>query len=186
MFLISLAITSTSIINAQDTKVKVSDTKVKMKTKMPAGGAKASTMMPYKATYSSNFQIGNSKYSKMVLDAWKAYDENTFDNSSFDFISDTIRATMSDGTVIKGKEKFMDAIKGFRGGFSSAKSEVAAWIPVKSDKHDDLVLIWGTETDTKNDGTSTKSDIHEIWGFNKDGKLNFFKQYMAPSPKDSN
>ncbi|GAC1705485.1 MAG: hypothetical protein NVS9B7_11170 [Flavisolibacter sp.] len=122
----------------------------------------------------------------MVLDAWKAYDENTFDNLNLDFISDTLRATMSDGTVIKGKEKFMTAIKQFRGSISSAKTEVAAWIPVKSDKQDDLVLIWGTETDTKNNGTISKSDVHEIWGFNKDGKLNFFKQYMAQSAKDSN
>ncbi len=186
LILFCFAIASISIINAQDTKVKVSDNKVKTKTKMTAGHTNASTMMPYKATYSSNFQIGNSKYSKIVLDAWKAYDDNTFDKLSSDIISDTVRAIMSDGTVLQGKDKFMNAIKEFRGGFSSAKSDIAAWIPVKSDKQDDLVLIWGTETDTKNDGTSSKSEVHEIWGFNKAGKVSFFKQYMAQPTKDSN
>jgi ketosteroid isomerase-like protein len=140
--------------------------------------------LPYTAMYSSNFQMGNSKYSRMVLDAWKAYDDNAFDRIT-DMIADTVTAIMPDGSMIKGKEAFLSAIKSYRGGFATAASTVDAWVPIKStDKGDDIVCIWGSETDTKSDGTSQKVDLHELWAFNKDGKLFFFRQFAGPAPKE--
>lgn len=141
--------------------------------------------LPYTAMYSSKFQMGNAKYSRMVLDAWKAYDDNMLDNVA-GFVSDTVTAELPDGTVLKGKENFLNALKGYRGGFTAVKEEVVAWVPLKSlDKGDDLVFIWGTETDTKKDSTTQKTDLNEAWVFNKDGKVVFFKQLAAQAPKDS-
>lgn len=141
--------------------------------------------LPYTAMYSSKFQIGNSKFSRIVLNAWKSYDDNALDNVA-EFVADTITAELPDGSVFKGKEDFMNGIKTYRGGFSTVKSEVVAWTPLKSmDKGDDMVCIWGNETDTKNDGTVQKTDLHEIWGFNKDGKVSFFKQFMSQPAKDT-
>jgi SnoaL-like domain len=141
--------------------------------------------MPYTAMYSSQFQMGNSKYSRMVLNAWKAYDDNMLDNIA-GTIADTVTAELPDGTVLKGRENFLNALKTYRGGFTAVKDEVVAWVPLKSiDKGDDIVFVWGSETDTKNDGTTQRMDIHEVWAFNKDGKLAFFKQFAAQSPKDS-
>ena len=140
--------------------------------------------MPYTAMYSSKFQMGNSKYSRMVLEAWKAYDDNALDKVAGS-IADTVTAVLPDGTVLKGRDNFLNALKTYRGGFTNATDVVTAWVPVKSlDKGDDIVCIWGTETDTKNDGTTQKMDIHEIWAFNKDGKLFYFHQYAAQAPKD--
>ncbi len=129
--------------------------------------------------------MGNPKYSAIVLNAWKAYDDNTLDSSN-DFIADTLSATLADGTVLKGKDSFISAIKSFRSGFASAKSEVVAYMSVKSiDKGDDIVFIWGTETDTRSDGGTQKTDLQEVWAFNKDGKVSFFKQFMAQAPKEN-
>jgi len=140
--------------------------------------------LPYTAMYSSNFQMGNSKYSRMVLDAWKAYDDNAFDRIA-DMISDTVTAIMPNGSVIKGKEAFLNGIKTYRSGFSAATSTVDAWVPIKSmDKGDEIVCIWGGETDTKSDGTTQKVDLHELWAFNKDGKLMFFRQFASQAPKE--
>ena len=95
--------------------------------------------LPYTAMYSSKFQIGNAKYSRMVLDAWKAYDDNMLDNIA-GFVSDTVTAVLPDGTLLKGKENFLNALKAYRGGFTTVKDEVVAWVPVKSlDKGDDIV-----------------------------------------------
>lgn len=141
--------------------------------------------LPYTAMYSSKFQMGSSKYSRLVLNAWKAYDDNTLDNIA-NFVADSITATFPDGTVIKGKENFLNGIKAYRSGFSAVKSDVDAWLPVKSlDKGDDLVCIWGRETETKNDGTVQKSDLHEVWAFNKDGKVVYLRQFAAQAPKDA-
>lgn len=171
-FFFSLSITT----HAQSAKGK---SKSAMQTSMSENSD-----MPYTAMYSSKFQMGNPKFSHMVLNAWKAYDDNMFDNMG-DLIADTVTAIMPDGSVIKGKDAFLNGIKSYRGGFSSAKSTVDAWVPLKSvDKGDDIVFIWGGETDTKTDGTTQKVDLHEIWAFNKDGKLFFFRQFSGPAPKE--
>ena len=150
-----------------------------MQTSMPESGG-----LPYTAMYSSKFQMGNAKYSQMVLNAWKAYDDNQLDNMA-DMISDTVTAIMPDGSVMKGKDNLLNGIKAYRGGFTAAKSSVDAWVPIKStDKGDDLVCIWGNETDTKSDGTIQKVDLHEVWAFNKDGKLIYFRQFAAQPPKE--
>jgi hypothetical protein len=53
-------------------------------------------------------------------------------------------------------------------------------MPLKSvDRNEDWVAIWGTETDTYTDGKTDKKDIHEIWRINKDGKVDFIKQYSS-------
>lgn len=168
--------TSTTIL-AQTTKVKVKETENKTKTKTSMG-----TGM-YTAKYSSSFQMGNSKYSAMVLGAWKAYDENKLENMEMG-IADTATAILADGTVIKGNKEFANALRAYRGGFSKVSSTVDAWLPVRSiDKKEDVVLIWGTETDTKADGSTQQTELHEVWIFNKDGKLSFFKQYAGQNPK---
>jgi hypothetical protein len=58
-------------------------------------------------------------------------------------------------------------------------------MPLRSvDKNEDWVALWGTETDTFADGKIQKRDIHEIWRINKDGKVDFMKQFTAvPSPQ---
>lgn len=151
--------------------------------KAKAKSDKSSMSMPYTASYSSNFQMGDPKFSAIVLNAWKSYDDNTFDQSVNDLFADTIHAYLGDGTVVVGKDSFVNAIKGYRGSFTSAKSEVVAYMAVKSvDKKDNIVFVWGSETDTKTDGTTQKFDLHEVWAFNKDGKVDFFKQFMVQSP----
>jgi hypothetical protein len=139
--------------------------------------------LPYTARVSSNFEMGDSKYARLVLNAWKAYDNNAFDSFN-DFVADTVTAYMPDGTVIKGKENFIKGVKEYRGGFTNVKSEIDAWLPVKSlDIDREIVCIWGTETATKSDGTIQKLDLHELWFFNREGKLVFMRQFATSPPK---
>ncbi len=63
---------------------------------------------------------------------------------------------------------------------SSASSVIQAWVPLKSvNRNEDWVAIWGTETDTYADGKKDIKDLHEIWRFNKDGKVVFMKQFAS-------
>ncbi len=59
-----------------------------------------------------------------------------------------------------------------------------ALVPLRStDKNEDLVAIWGTETATDSQGRTHTNAIHELWSFDKDGKVKSIRQYTAQMPK---
>lgn len=133
---------------------------------------------PYTAMYSSDFKIGNPMNSKMILDLWKDWDDNAFDRHNY--FADTAVIYFPDGNVVKGKDSLLAGAMRYRGSLSSAKSTLEAWVPLKSvDKDQNWVALWGAETDTWPDGKTETRDIHEIWRFNKDGKVDFMKQFAA-------
>ena len=133
---------------------------------------------PYKATFSSSFKMGNDKYAKMVLDLWKAWDDNALDRH--DYFADTVKGYFPDGSVVKGKAAFLESGKKYRSGFTSAKSTVHALAPLYSiDKKIDAVCIWGEEEDITPDGKTTKTNIHEVWFFNKAGKISTLRQWTG-------
>jgi hypothetical protein len=133
---------------------------------------------PYKATYSSDFKIGNPADAKKILELWKDWDDNAFDRH--DYMADTVIMFFPDGSVIKGKDSVVAGAKRYRGTMSSATSELQAWTPLKSvDRNENWVALWGTEMDTYPDGKTSKRDLHEIWRINKDGKVDFMKQFAS-------
>ncbi|GAA4747125.1 DUF4440 domain-containing protein [Flavisolibacter ginsenosidimutans] len=138
------------------------------------------TNMPYKVE-NTNLKFGSSMYAMQVLQAWKAWDDNELDKMSGMF-SDDFWGTLADGTVVKGKEAFLKGGTEYRSSFSSVSSEVIACTTLKSAEHpdNDAVVIWGRETDVKKDGTSQKAALHEVWFFNKAGKVFEFHQYASP------
>ncbi|MEO6734480.1 MAG: hypothetical protein ABIN01_24890 [Ferruginibacter sp.] len=134
--------------------------------------------MPYKATVSSSFTIGKAAYSKMILDLWKDWDDNNFERH--DYIADSLVMMFPDGMVVKGKQQNQEAAKKYRSKFTTVKSVVHAWVPLSStDTKEDAVCIWGTEEDTLPDGKVEKNDLHEVWWFNKDGKIIRMRQWAA-------
>ena len=135
---------------------------------------------PYTANYSSDFKMGKPAQAKMILEMWKDWDDNAFDRHNY--MADTISMFLPDGTVIRGKDSCMAGAKRYRGSMSSAVSSVDAWMPLRSvNRNEDWVAVWGSETDTFPDGKTEKRDLHEIWRFNKDGKIDFMKQFASKS-----
>lgn len=133
---------------------------------------------PYTAGYSSDFIIGNPANSKMILELWKDFDDNTFDRH--DYFADTAVMFLPDGSMIRGKDSILAGAKRVRGAMSSSTSTLDAWVPLKSvDRNENWVALWGTETDTAPDGTTNKTDLQEIWRINKDGKVDFMKQFAS-------
>jgi hypothetical protein len=164
---------------AKDDKMKMKDDNAKIKMKGQDG---MNLAYPYTATYSSNFIMGNPANAKMVLDLWKDWDDNAFDRH--DYFADTLVMYMPDGSFTKGKAANMEAAKKYRGGMTSAKSTIDAWMPLRStDRNQDWVAVWGTETDTWADGKTETKEIHEIWRINKDGKIDLMRQFTAVPTK---
>jgi hypothetical protein len=134
---------------------------------------------PYKVG-ATNITLGNQAYSQKVLWAWKYYDDNTLDKAA-DLFADDMLATLPDGTVIKGKDNVMTALKDYRNSFASASSTVDACVTLKTPDRPDreVVTIWGVETDTGKDGTVSKVHLNEVWFFNKEGKVVEIHQLAA-------
>ncbi|HUH33740.1 MAG TPA: nuclear transport factor 2 family protein [Daejeonella sp.] len=143
---------------------------------------KADQAMPYKATYSSKFQIGDPKYAQIILKLWKDWDNNTLDQSAAMF-ADTVTMYYPDGTMLKGKEQNLAEAKKYRGQFTAVKSTIHAFVSLKStDQNENWLAVWGTEEDTGQDGKITSTELHEVWRFNKDGRIDVMRQFQAKSP----
>ncbi|MEO6707219.1 MAG: hypothetical protein ABIN04_15375 [Ginsengibacter sp.] len=167
-------------VKAKENKSKMKDGNMKMKAK--SMGGMDNMDYPYTANYSSDFKMGNPAQAKMILELWKDWDDNAFDRH--DYMADTLVMFLSDGSVIRGKDSCLAGAMRYRGAMSSAVSELDAWIPLKSiDRNENWVAVWGSETDTWPDGKTDKREVHEIWRINKDGKVDFMKQFAAvPAP----
>ena len=175
---VMLLLCTSTLVFSQE-KVKIKDGKMKTKGKQSL----EMNVEPYTAHYSSNFSIGNSKYSSIILNLWKDYDNNDF--GAHDYLADSVVALLPDGTMLRGKQQVGEAISKYRSTFSSVSSTVDAWIPLHSvDRNADWVGIWGTETDHFADGKTMVTNLQETWGFNKDGKIITLYQYAAKAPQN--
>ncbi|HSN60954.1 MAG TPA: hypothetical protein VLR49_08465 [Ferruginibacter sp.] len=141
-------------------------------------GLAQSKNSPYTATYSSSFKLGKPAYASKILDLWKDWDDNNLDRH--DYFADTVMMFFPDGSMVKGKAANLEAAKKYRGGMSKVTSVIHAWLPLYStDKMEDVVCVWGEEENTFPDGKVEKKSLHEVWWFNKDGKISMMRQWTA-------
>ncbi len=145
-----------------------------------------STSYPYTADYSHNFEIGSTKNSTTLLQVYKDWDNNTLGNSKNSF-ADIDTMIFSDGTMFAGsRDSFFTIANQMRAQMGTVVDSVHAWVPLKSkDKNEDWVLIWAREIATNAAGKKTAKELHEVWRFDKDGKINLVYQYEQQPPKMS-
>ena len=136
----------------------------------------------YKAVYSSKFAVGDASYSDKVLTIWKDFDSNTLDKH-MDWFSDTVTMILADGKIVKGKAENLAAVKAYRSSLKDIKTSVEAWVCMKSlDRNENVVCVWSDEQVTDKDGKTTANRLHEVWAFNKDGKIYLMLQYSGGNP----
>ena len=145
---------------------------------------KAATALPYTASYSSSFTMGNPEYSAMILQgSWKDWEMNTMDNMR-SWVADTITVYHSDNTMVKGVDSLMARWKRGRAKYTAVEATINAVMPVYStDKKENWVLVWATEIDTKADGKKDTGAIMETWRINKDNKADMLLQYDRATRK---
>lgn len=150
----------------------------KKETESKEANKEGKTDLPYEVTYSSKFEIGDSKYAESLLALWKAWDDGDI-LAKREFFADSMRFYTRDGSVMEGKtDSVMKGAQAFRSMFSSMKSTVHAYMPLKStDKNDNWVCIWGTEVSTDKQGKTDSVALQETWRFNKDGKIDLMYQF---------
>ena len=140
--------------------------------------AKSSVMMPYTASYSSSFKMGNPAYAAMIEQgSWKDWEMNTMDNMK-SWVADTILAFHSANTMVKGVDSLQARWKRGRAGYTSVIDTINASMAMYStDKNENWVLMWATEINTDTRGKIDTMALMETWRINKDGKADRLYQY---------
>ena len=134
----------------------------------------------YKATYSSNWKIGNPENIKIVLDLQKAAERNDFDAIKA-LIHPEIYISAGNGSEIKGIEDFTAMFEPYlKNTMFSIKP--AVWISVVNETGDEWVLLWTEEETTAKDGTKTGIEAQESFRI-IDGKIGVVNQFQKPLPK---
>ena len=148
----------------------------------PAGAdstaAKPAAALPYTASYSSSFKMGNADYSSIIAQgSWKDWENNTMDNMR-SWVADTIVAFQSDNKMIRGVDSLQANWKRGRAGYTKVIDTLNAVMPVYStDKKENWVLVWATEINTDTKGKTDTVAVMETWRINKDGKADLVYQY---------
>jgi hypothetical protein len=140
--------------------------------------AKPPAALPYVASYSSSFKMGNPDYCAMIVQgSWKDWEKNTMDNMK-SWVADTIVAFQSDNTRIMGVDSLQANWKRGRAGYTSVIDTLNAVLPTYStDKNENWVLVWATEINTDTKGKTDTVAVMETWRINKDGKADLVYQY---------
>lgn len=140
--------------------------------------------LPYTASYSSSFKMGNPAYVAMVEQgSWKDWEMNNLDNMK-NWVADTIVAYHSDNTMVKGLDSLQARWKRGRAGYASVIDTIQAAIPTYStDNNHDWVLIWAKEINTDTKGKTDTVYLMETWRINKDGKADMLLQFDRQTRK---
>ena len=133
----------------------------------------------FKALYSSSFEMGDPKNAKIVLDIWKAYQDNKLEDTKT-LWADSVTLQFANGFTFHGNpDSVLAGGKADRNNYTSLTDSVDAWISTKStDRNEEWVCIWGREYSTSKKGKKDTTNLQEIWRL-KEGKVNFMAQFTA-------
>src|SRR5688572_7105075 len=92
--------------------------------------SKPPVALPYVASYSSSFEIGNAEHTATILQgSWKDWEENNLDNMK-NWMADSIVAYHSDNSTVNGLDSMMARWKKGRAELTATKTTIDAVIPV--------------------------------------------------------
>lgn len=142
-----------------------------------ADTAKKAVTYPYAINYSTQFEFADAEKGKTILDIWKDFDNNTLDNSK-DKFADTVTLKFPGFTMRASRDSAIASTKSYRASFTAVVSSVDVVMSLRStDQKADWVAVWGKEIHTSKKNLKDSVEIHELWGFNKDGKIESMEQY---------
>lgn len=134
----------------------------------------------YPIMYSSQFEMGDAKKAETIVNLWKEFDNNTL-NSTKSLFADSVIMMFPGMTMNTTKDSMFAMTQGYRDGFATVTSSIDAVFATRStDKNEDWVCIWGRESKTDKKGKTDSARLHEIWRFNKDGKIDYMAQFIQP------
>lgn len=153
---------------------------VKEETLAPA--AAPAIDLPFKATYSSDWSIGDPKYIKIALDFYKALAADSIGEAS-DYAEDSIQFRAFDDRTLKvHRDEMIARAKAFRSKFKSLDEEFVAFVSLHSnDKNEDWVSLWISEKGVLANGKTESTKYQENWRF-RNGKVYYVADFARYKP----
>ena len=158
-------VSEAQVVNSKDTAAKKQSTEKEM-------------VFPYAIHYSAKFEPIDPQKGKMILDRWKDFENNQLDSWK-EIFADTVAMWFPTTKMRASRDTIIARIKSYRNSYKSVKRQVDVVMPTRSaDRKADFVLIWGNEKYTDEQNKSIVVELHEVWAFNKEGKIETIEQYI--------
>jgi len=147
---------------------------------------KAKPNYPYTATYSMDFELGDPEHTLKIMNLWKAYETNSLDSSLLSYFDDSMRVETAEGQVMHmTSAEMLKEVSKQRGMMKEMQVSVIGAAPLYSpEKKSSWVLIYGNESWTGSNGKRDSIMLHELWGLNEQGKVNFLRSYTKKPLKN--
>jgi ketosteroid isomerase-like protein len=134
-------------------------------------------VMPYTATYSSDFSMGNSELIKVVLDMYKAVEENRMEDLGKYYADSVIRYNFAQKQIMLTRDEMVKLATDFRAQFKEFSETPLAFTALHSnDRNEDWVVTWIKEKVVYNNGKVDSTTYQENWRF-RDGKIYMVDSY---------
>lgn len=147
---------------------------------------KATPSYPYTATYSMDFEMGDPQHTQSIMILWKAYETNTLDSSMLSYFDDSMRVETPEGQVMHmTSQEMLKEVSKQRSMIKDLRVSVIGAAPLYSpEKKSSWVLVYGNESWTDSKGKKDSIMLHELWGLNEKGKVNFLRSYTKKPLKN--
>jgi hypothetical protein len=129
--------------------------------------------MPYAASRTSDWVIGDKEKIRTILNMYKHYDENMNYEDEVSVFADSIEFISFDARRVKYKrEDFIAHVKKMRDQYNDVDLQFKTYVCLHSDSLKvDMVTLWINERVNWKNGTKESSDYIETWLFNEEGKI---------------
>jgi hypothetical protein len=132
---------------------------------------------PYTARYSSDFSMGNPELIKVVLDMYKAVEDNRLTDLGKYYADTVIRHNFAQKEMKLSRDEMVKLATDFRAQFKEFSETPIAFTALHSnDKNEDWVLTWIKEKVVYNNGKTDSTTYQENWRF-RDGKIYMVDSY---------
>jgi hypothetical protein len=148
-------------------------------TKSKTSSPDSPVYFPYAPVKSNSFEKGSDHNAKNVLDIWRQYETGNL-NAAKKFFADSIRLILPDQIFEGSKDLVIQQYQKRRETFSDVQCFVWSWLPVHTtDTKENIVYVWGLYDATKKNGDRDYAMVHEIWRFDKKGKIKEMEQFRT-------
>ncbi|HEU4473071.1 MAG TPA: hypothetical protein VFR58_18395 [Flavisolibacter sp.] len=131
----------------------------------------------YSPEYTSGYTIGDFGQVKTVTEIWKHYENGDLMLAAPQF-ADNLTIVFPDHTISGAKDSVLAQLKAEREAFIAVQCSISSWLPVRTkEKKDEWVFLWGKQIRSDKNGGTRSIEVHEIWQFDKQGKVQFMQQY---------
>lgn len=133
---------------------------------------------PYSPIY-SEFETGDPKNSKTVLEIWRQFETGNLMSTGNKF-ADSISLVFKDKIYFGKRDSILAIYKERRDAYENVQCYVDSWLPVHAKQTgDDLVLLWGRQDCISQNKKRDYLVLHEVWSFNRQGKIRSLVQYIT-------